>query len=202
MVIDLSNPSEVQTVIPTIQSQAGRLDILINNAAIPCHYACTNLQTNFWNKVLEVNLRAPIALTLAALPLLEINSGHIINISSMAGLMVPPKEMIYSAGKFGLSALSEGLSLELEHKKTSCSVIYVGAIDTPIWDKMQQQDGVGYRGKKYSPTIVSKAVLRCLRTRQQSCFAPKSMRAVIMFKRCFPKIFRRLLLNWEHANTI
>ena len=165
LIIDLANEDELKSVIPIITAQTGRLDVLINNAGMPCHKNWNQLAPELWKKVLDVNLRAPISLALDALPFLEKSHGHIINISSMAGLMVPPREMIYSASKFALSAFSEGIGLELEKSTASCSAIYVGPIDTPIWDKLRAQGNAHYNGKKFPPSEVSKTVMQSLKTR-------------------------------------
>lgn len=197
MCVDLSDEQAVNTVIPTIEKQTGRLDILINNAGMPCHYAWSQIHDGFWQQVMQVNLLAPIALTFAALPLLKKSQGHVIHISSLCGILAVPREMIYSASKFGLAGFSEGLSLELANEKIANTVIYVGPIDTQIWEKVQKQGGSRYRGKRYPPSIVAKTIMRCLKTRQASAYTPFNIRFVVLFKRCFPRLFNYCLLKWD-----
>ena len=114
LVLDVCSDESVQACVAELLRRAGRLDLLVNNAG-QAHASLAEetdpaqardvLETNFWGAVRVIN---------AVLPTLrKQRSGHIINVSSLAGLLGTPGQAFYSASKFALEGYSEALSIEL-----------------------------------------------------------------------------------------
>ena len=174
----------------------GRLDVLVNNAGISKHKQIYNVTPDEVEYVMRVNLLAPAFLTLAALPhMLRQGEGWVVNISSAAGKVPPPRETIYSASKFALNGLTEGLWLDLAGSNVHVGVINVGPIDTEIWEKTDEP--TAYRGRKYPPSVISRAVFRCIERRQHELWVPRTMRLVWLFRVLFPGLYRFGAGRWD-----
>ncbi len=117
-----------------IDSTFGRLDILVNNAGIggftePLH----QLLPDDWDRILNTNLRGVYYAIHAFAPLMiQANSGHIINISSLAGKNALPKGAAYAASKWGLNGLTYSVAEELRGNNIRVSVICPGSVDTEL----------------------------------------------------------------------
>ena len=196
LVGDLAERDFAVSVVARAAARFGRLDILVNNAAVPKHKHFFDVTHEDVEYTLRVNLLAPAHMTVAALPLmLKQGEGYVINISSAAGRIPPPRETIYAASKFALTGFSEGLALDLAGSSIHPAVIHVGPIDTEIWDKAEAP--VRYRGRKHPPDLVSRAVFRCIEKRRYEMTVPGSLRWAFALKFLLPGVFRRGAARWD-----
>lgn len=112
-VVDLGLPEEVARLIQRVHAEFASLDILINNAGIAYYGTTHEMSSEQWNRVLAVNLHAPIQLTQALLPLLSQRpEAHVMNVCSIAGLVGVNRLAAYNATKFALVGFSESLRAE------------------------------------------------------------------------------------------
>ncbi len=188
---DLADREFVQSLVARVVKQFGQLDILVNNAGVSMHKQLYDVTAKEAEHTLQVNLLAPVHLTLAALePMLRRGEGAIVNISSAAGRVPPPRETAYAASKFGLTGFSEGLAVDLVGSNIHSVVIHVGPIDTEIWEQAADDTPIRFRGKKLPPSAVSKAVFRCLEKRRHEATVPRSLWWVFLFKLVLPGLYR------------
>ena len=119
--LDVTDKSAVQSVVAAIIADFGRLDVLINNAGLMPIRPMAEVNTDEWDQMIDVNLKGTLYGIAAALPgFLEQGSGHIINLSSVAGIKVfAPGGTVYSGTKFAVSAISEGLRHEVGKRSGS-----------------------------------------------------------------------------------
>ena len=109
------------------------VDVLINNAGIGLYGRMDEVPTNKWERLMQVNLLAPMRLSsLFAADMIERQQGHIVNISSLAGWIAPAGMAHYSCSKFGLRGFSEGLFNELKPYKIKVTAVYPFFSRTPI----------------------------------------------------------------------
>ena len=110
---DLSDPAQIEALTANLRRRWNGLNILVNNAGIT-YYGHTHLMTGAqWNRIMAVNLLAPIQLTHKLLPLLlTAGEAHILNVSSMFGLATWRKTAAYQTSKFGLVGFSAALRAE------------------------------------------------------------------------------------------
>ncbi|MCP1247380.1 SDR family oxidoreductase [Acetobacter cerevisiae] len=122
--LDVTDKSAVQSVVAAIIADFGRLDVLINNAGLMPIRPMAEVNTDEWDQMIDVNLKGTLYGIAAALPgFLEQGSGHIINLSSVAGIKVfAPGGTVYSGTKFAVSAISEGLRHEVGEKVRVTSI--------------------------------------------------------------------------------
>jgi NAD(P)-dependent dehydrogenase (short-subunit alcohol dehydrogenase family) len=131
---DVTVLHQLEYAAARIDSTAGRLDILVNNAGIgsftqPLH----KLPPEDWDRVLNTNLRGVYFAIRAFVPLMiRARSGHIINISSLAGKNALPNGAAYAASKWGLNGLTYSVAEELRPHNIRASVICPGSTDTEL----------------------------------------------------------------------
>ena len=131
LVADIRVEDQCHQVISKALSRFGRLDVLVNNAAVPgMDQAVADASLANWQDVLATNLVAPMLLSREALQqaMLPNSSGNIQFLSSAAARMVRPHKAHYAAAKLGLSALSQTLALEVGELGIRANTIVIGAV--------------------------------------------------------------------------
>jgi uncharacterized protein len=122
---DLAEREEVERLI----TETGDIDVLVANAALPASGTLTELSQEQIDRMLEINLRAPIALARALAPgMIARRRGHLVFISSLAGKVASPATAIYSATKFGLRGFALGIREDLRPHGVGASVVLPGFI--------------------------------------------------------------------------
>ncbi len=119
---DLSRPEQVEAMVTTTVAAFGRLDILVNNAAITFP-GDVRMPMKRWDLVMEVNLRAPLLAIRTALPgMIARGRGSILNVSSAAATMPIPGLLVYGVSKAGLERLTSGVAADLRahHIAVNC----------------------------------------------------------------------------------
>lgn len=169
--------------------QAGEIDVLVANAALPASGAFTELRQDEIDRMLEVNLRAPIALAHAfSGGMISRRSGHIVFISSLAGKVASPASSIYSATKFGLRGFALGVREDLRPHGVGVSVVLPGFIrDAGMFAEagVQLPRGVGTR----TPEDVAAGVIRAVeRNRAEVEVAPLGLRLGAAFGTLAPEL--------------
>jgi NADP-dependent 3-hydroxy acid dehydrogenase YdfG len=133
---DLTNASSVAELGKVVTETHKRCDILVNNAAIGMDGKLLHeVSPDEWDLIFDTNLRGPYLMIRALAPLMiAAGSGHIINISSLAGRNPIPKGAAYAASKWGLNGLTYSLAEELRQYNIRVSVIAPGSINTDFSD--------------------------------------------------------------------
>lgn len=131
--LDVTDKHQVEAVVAATVADFGRLDVLINNAGLMPIRPMAEANTDEWDAMIDVNLKGTLYGIAAALPrFLAQESGHIINLSSVAGVKVfAPGGTVYSGTKFAVSAISEGLRQEVGDKVRVTSIA-PGAVESDL----------------------------------------------------------------------
>ncbi|MDV5140269.1 SDR family oxidoreductase [Chimaeribacter arupi] len=130
---DVANLQDVEALVNKAVEVFGRVDVLINNAGIMPNSRLDELQVDDWNRAIDINLKGTLYGIAAALPFMKAqNSGHIINVSSLSGHRVRPTTAVYSATKFAVRAISEGLRMEMTPYNIRSTIISPGPVDTDL----------------------------------------------------------------------
>jgi NADP-dependent 3-hydroxy acid dehydrogenase YdfG len=143
---DVTRKSDCDSLVNTIVEKWGKVDILINNAGLmPLSYF-RNGKVEEWEQMIDVNIKGVLYCTSAVVPyMLEKKSGHIINISSVAGRIVFAGGSVYCATKHAIAALSEGLRKELSptyNIRVTC--IEPGAVETELLESITDESMTGF----------------------------------------------------------
>ena len=129
---DLTDEKAIAALGQRVSQECGRCDILVNNAGVGVlRKPLVELAVEEWDQMLHTNLRAPYLMIRALAPLMiAARSGHIINISSLAGKNVLPEGAAYAASKWGLNGLTYSVAEELRPYNVRVSVIAPGSVNT------------------------------------------------------------------------
>lgn len=128
--LDVTRQSDIQAAVEFVE-QHGGVDVLVNNAGYGYIAAIEEADEDDYRKLFETNVFAPIALTRAVLPSMrKRGSGHIVNISSIGGMIGNPGSGYYAATKFGLIGFSESLSNEVVPLGLGVTVVLPGPFRT------------------------------------------------------------------------
>lgn len=132
-IADVSRAADLVAAVQLAVSQYGRLDVMINNAGLMAIAPMSECRTDEWDRMIDINIKGVLYGIAAALPVFEAQqSGHFINISSVAGIKVfSPGGTVYSGTKFAVRAISEGLRHEVGgHIRTT--TILPGAVESEL----------------------------------------------------------------------
>jgi 3-oxoacyl-[acyl-carrier protein] reductase len=133
VILDVTQPGQVEQVIHEAVQRFGRIDALINNAGLVADNLCTGMNDEDWTRVLDVNLRGAFLCSRAvARQMLRQRDGHIINISSLAARSALRGRSNYAAAKAGLVGLTHSLAKELGSRNVRVNVIFPGLMPTKM----------------------------------------------------------------------
>ncbi len=131
--LDVGAEADVNRAMATLRERHGKLDVLVNNAAIDVTLPIEELSVEQWDAVLRTNLRGPFLLSRAAAALMKTQgSGHIVNITSTAARRAWPNAAAYHASKWGLLGLSHALHAELRPQGIKVTAVLAGGMRTPF----------------------------------------------------------------------
>ena len=137
---DVTDRASVQNLVDTAVKTYGRIDVLLNNAGVMPLSPLEKLRVDEWDLMIDVNIKGVLYGIAAALPHMKAQkSGQIINVSSVAGHRVLENSAVYSATKFAVRALSEGLRAEVKPYNMRTTVISPGAVQSELLDGIHDE---------------------------------------------------------------
>ncbi|MDN5869421.1 MAG: SDR family oxidoreductase [Nitrococcus sp.] len=161
-VTDVTDRSQVEALAQAAKDTFGRIDVLLNNAGLMPLAPLDALKVDEWEQMVDVNLKGVLYGIAAVLPTMrEQHSGHIINLSSVAGHKVMPGGAVYCATKFAVKALSEGLRLESNGEIRSTN-ISPGAVATELTDHISHEEAAESANKLYEDAIDADAIAKAI----------------------------------------
>ncbi len=132
-VVDVTRQEDVTEMVNKVAETFGRVDVMVNNAGLMAMAPLSACKTDEWDRMIDINIKGLLYGVAAVWPIFEKQqSGHFINLSSVAGLRVSAGVgTVYSATKFAVKAISEGIRMESAGKFRS-TVIYPGFIESDL----------------------------------------------------------------------
>jgi NADP-dependent 3-hydroxy acid dehydrogenase YdfG len=138
---DVTDSEQVKRLTEAAVAAHGRLDVILNNAGLMPHSPLERGKIDDWNRMIDVNLKGVLYGIAAALPYMKAQrSGHIINVSSVAGHKVRPGSAVYAATKAAVRMLSEGLRQEVKPYNIRTTVISPGAVQSELPKSITEAD--------------------------------------------------------------
>lgn len=140
MTCNLGDPAEAEALVGRVESEAGQLDILINNAGLTRDGLAMRMKDEDWQQVIDVNLTAAFRLSRASLKgMMKRRWGRIIGISSIVGVTGNPGQANYAASKAGLIGMTKSLAQEVATRGITVNCVAPGMIETPMTDALNDQ---------------------------------------------------------------
>jgi|SRR5271165_3929 len=138
---DVTDSDQVKRLVGPAVQTFGRIDVMINNAGLMPHSPLERLTIDDWNRTIDVNIKGVLYGIAVALPYMrQQKSGHVINVSSVAGHKVSRGGAVYSATKTAVRVLSEGLRQEAKPYNIRTTVISPGAVATELPNSITEPD--------------------------------------------------------------
>ncbi|MEH1923902.1 SDR family oxidoreductase [Nostoc sp.] len=161
-VTDVTDRSEVEALAKETLSTYSRIDVLINNAGLMPLSPLDQVKVEEWDRMIDVNIKGVLYGIAAVLPIMrQQKSGHIINLSSVAGHKVFPGSAVYCATKYAVRAISEGLRLESNGEIRSTN-ISPGAVATELTTTITDKDTAAGIDQLYAIAINADAIARAI----------------------------------------
>ena len=203
---DITDREAVESFANDVHAAHGSVDLIVNNAGIAVWGTIDRFPHSEWRRLIEVNLMGPIhVLEVFVPPMMEAGrGGHIVNISSAAGLFGLPWHAAYSATKFGLHGISEVLRFDLERYGIKVSVVFPGAVDTGLVETVRvvgaDPTEPSYRELKQrfqkhavTPDKAAVAILRGVEKNRYHIFTSPDIAVGDFFKRHFEFPYRMMM---------
>lgn len=204
--VDVSKPAEIELMVQTAIDLYGRIDILFNNAGYGRQDWFENLEPErHIETLIQVNLTGTMLVTRAVLPhMLKRRQGHIINMSSVAGLIAPPLYTTYAASKYGLRAFTDALRREVSPLGIHVSGIYPGSANTEFGKRLgrtRSRDAVKrFKYPHLSSKYVAERVVNVAKHPVRSLVIPWYLRLITSFDVLFPAIVDWIAYPFAKSN--
>ena len=138
---DVTDAAQIQRLVDHAVETHGVLDVIVNNAGLMPHSPLERGKIDDWDRMIDVNVKGVLYGIAAALPHMKAQgSGHIINVSSVAGHKVRPGSAVYAATKAAVRMISEGLRQEVKPYNIRTTVISPGAVESELPDSLTEPD--------------------------------------------------------------
>ena len=194
--LDIADYDAVADFAADIHTRHPAMDVVMNIAGVSAWGTVEQLTHQHWKSMIDVNLMGPIHVIETFIPPMVAagRGGHLVNVSSAAGLVALPWHSAYSASKFGLRGLSEVLRFDLARHRIGVSVVVPGAVKTPLVQTVQiagvDRDDPRVRrwtdrfsGHAVSPETVADKILDGVRRNRFLVYTSADIRALYLFKR-------------------
>ncbi|MEU5881090.1 SDR family oxidoreductase [Spirillospora sp. NPDC047279] len=205
-VADVSDHDAVARLAERVHTTAGSMDVIMNVAGVSAWGTVDRLEHRHWRRMVDINLMGPINVIEAFVPsMIEAGrGGHLVNVSSAAGLFGLPWHAAYSASKFGLRGVSEVLRFDLRRHRIKVSLVCPGGIDTPL---VRTVDIVGvdredpatrraiamFRKHAVSPDKAAAALVRGVERDAYMVFTSFDIRLLYWVQRYVPVLYELLM---------
>jgi len=148
LVCNLSNPEEVDQLVPRAVEAFGKIDILVNNAGVTRDNLAMRMKDDEWDQVIKVNLEGAFRLMRAAMkPMMKARHGRIINITSVVGVTGNPGQANYVASKAGLIGMSKAFAQEVASRGITVNCVAPGFMTSAMTDALTDAQKVGILSK-------------------------------------------------------
>jgi NADP-dependent 3-hydroxy acid dehydrogenase YdfG len=158
---DVTQREQVQRLVDHAINTYGRIDVMLNNAGLMPSSMLERLHVDEWDRMIDVNIKGVLYGIAAALPpMIAQKSGHIINVSSVAGHKVGPGGTVYAATKHAVRTISEGLRQEVKPYNIRTTIISPGAVSTELTHTITDPDIAKGMSQVYQQAIPADSFAR------------------------------------------
>lgn len=194
-VMDITQEEQVTETIEYIIHKYGRIDILLNNAGYGKFENITDMPSEEFGEMMDVNYMGTVRCTKAVLPhMLGRRVGHIVNVASMAAKIGTAKSTAYTATKHAVLGFSNALRQELRGTGITVSTINPGPIDTPFFDIADPSGGYVNNVKWFmmKPEHVARQIVKVMKTGKEEMNLPVTAAAALRLYQLFPRLADKL----------
>jgi NAD(P)-dependent dehydrogenase (short-subunit alcohol dehydrogenase family) len=189
---DMSQPRDVSSSVAAVLAQWGGVDILVNNAGITYYGKTDRMSDEHWDRVIQIDLLSHLQFTRELLPsLLARHEAHIVNVSSVFGLIGVPKLSAYCTAKFGMVGFTESLRREYGREGLGVTAICPGFVRTNLFtnaplEKKVENHKIPPRAVTTTPERVANATIRAIYRNKAVVVLEPFARFMYLMKRFTP----------------
>ena len=204
--LDVSDFEAVTEFAREVHSTFGSMDVVMNVAGISAWGTVENLEHRHWKSMVDVNLMGPIHIIETFIPpMIEAKrGGHLVNVSSAAGLLALPWHAAYSASKFGIRGVSEVLRFDLKRHRIQVHLVVPGAVKTPLVETVDivgidrddpriQRYIKAFQGRATTPEGAAKAIIAGIKKNRFLVYTSPDIRFGYWWARKFAKPYEMLM---------
>jgi len=213
---DVSDFAAVRNEAVRVTREHGAMDVVMNVAGISTWGTLSGLENDDWHRLVDVNLLGPIHVLEAFVPPMVDagRGGHVVNVSSAAGLIGMPWHAAYSASKFGLRGVSEVLRFDLARHGIGVSLVCPGGVDTGLTETIRiagvdkaspafRRAQAGFRKRAVSPEAAATSILRGVERKKYWVYTSADIRAAHALQRWAPPAYVALMHGFNRvANRV
>jgi NADP-dependent 3-hydroxy acid dehydrogenase YdfG len=157
---DVTSRSDVESLVQSAKEAFDRVDVIVNNAGIMPIAPMAALKVEEWDRMIDVNIKGLLYGVASVLPIMQRQkSGHIINVASVLGLRVfAPGGTVYSATKFAVRAITEGLRIELKADRIRTTMISPGVVATELPESSSDESTRKFLREFYKIAIPAESI--------------------------------------------
>lgn len=203
---DVADHEAVVAMAAAVHAAHGSMDVVMNVAGISIWGAIQNLDHDHWQRAIDIDLVGPISVLESFVPpMIEAGrGGHVVNVSSAAGLLGLPWHAPYSAAKFGLRGVSEVLRFDLRRHRIGVSLVCPGGVKTPLVGSVEivgiDNDDPEVRKLKrrferhaVSPEHVAEGILAGIEKNRYLVFTSADIRLAFWLQRWAPPVYEAIM---------
>jgi NAD(P)-dependent dehydrogenase (short-subunit alcohol dehydrogenase family) len=196
---DVTDIAQVRALADAVHADGGSVDVVMNVAGIAVWGTVDRLEHRQWKAVIDVNLMGPIHVIECFVPemIAAGRGGHLVNVSSAAGLLGLPWHAAYSGSKFGLRGVSEVLRFDLRRHGIRVHLVCPGGVATPLTSTVEiagvdqsgpafQRMQAHFRKRAVSPEQAADAILRGMRQNRYLIYTSRDVQLGFLLQRLFP----------------
>jgi NAD(P)-dependent dehydrogenase (short-subunit alcohol dehydrogenase family) len=212
---DVSDFAQVQALAAAVHQQRQALDVVMNVAGVSTWGTVEALEHRHWQTMVDINLMGPIHVIETFVPpmIAARRGGHVVNVSSAAGLIGLPWHAAYSAAKFGLRGVSEVLRFDLRQHGIGVSLVCPGGVATPLtntvevvgvdksspeFEKLRER----FTRRAVSPEKAAQAILNGVKRNRYLVFTSNDIRAIHLAQRCAPKVYELVMRELNRRASV
>lgn len=211
-IVDVTDHDAVVAFADAVHAEHGPIDVLMNVAGTSTWGTVDRLGHDDWRGMVDVDLMGPINFIEAFVPaMIEAgHGGHLVNVSSAAGLLGLPWHAAYSAAKFGIRGVSEVLRFDLEPHGIGVTLVCPGAVDTPLVESVRivgidrdhpaaREMAARFRRRATTATAVAAEIIAAVENGRYLVITSREIKLAFALERWCPPLYRRLMrrLNRE-----
>lgn len=204
--LDVTDLDAVRSLADDTHARGGSVDVVMNIAGVSAWGTVSRLEHRHWQQMVDVNLMGPIHVIESFVPAMidAGRGGHLVNVSSAAGLIGLPWHAAYSASKFGLRGVSEVLRFDLRRHGIGVSLVCPGGVATPLTETVEiagvDQTGprfarmqAHFRRRAVSPEQAAESILRGIRKNRYLVYTSRDIQAIHLVQRTCPPAYAAMM---------
>ena len=198
--LDITSASQWERALDAAWSSFGRLDVLINNAAIVHAGRAENVAIEDHRRTMDVNVMGPLTGMLTTLPRFKAQgSGHFVTVCSMTAFLPFPGIASYAAAKHALRAFHHGLALEERDGPLSFTIVHPTSTETPMLEQEARSDEVNlaFASRPVTAEFVGEVILNAMDRKTLEVFMPPERARTVRMVGANPRSLRKLVERGE-----